>query len=59
LGITPEFAGQGIREVALVEKISGSQFPALPLGQTVVRIDPRYSRSTEVVAPLGNAAKTQ
>jgi len=59
LGITLRFEGQGIHEVAVVERISGSQAPALKTGQTVVRIDPRYFRPTEVETLLGDAAKAE
>ena len=59
LGITLRFEGQGIHEVAVVEKITGSQAPALQLGQTVVRIDQRYFRPTEVDTLLGDPTKAQ
>jgi len=59
LGITLRFEGQGIHEVAVVEKITGSQAPALQPGQTVVRIDPRYFRPTEVDTLLGDPTKAQ
>lgn len=59
LGITLRFEGQGIDEVAVVEKVTGSQAPALKPGQTVVRIDPRYFRPTEVDTLLGDPAKAQ
>ena len=59
LGITLRFEGQGIHEVAVVEKITGGQAPALRPGQTVVRIDPRYFRPTEVDILLGDPAKAQ
>jgi GDPmannose 4,6-dehydratase len=59
LGITLRFEGQGINEVAVVEKVTGSQAPALTPGQTVVRIDPRYFRPTEVNTLLGDPAKAQ
>lgn len=38
LGVTLRFEGQGIDEVAVVEKIEGNNAPALKVGQTVVRI---------------------
>ncbi|CAM8624594.1 Gmd GDP-D-mannose dehydratase [Burkholderiales bacterium] len=59
LGITLRFEGQGIHEVAVVEKITGSQAPALQPGQTLVRIDPRYFRPTEVDTLLGDPTKAQ
>ena len=59
LGITLQFEGQGIHEIAVVEKIIGQQAPALQPGQTVVRIDPRYFRPTEVETLLGDPTKAQ
>jgi len=59
LGITLRFEGQGIDEIAVVEKVTGSQAPALKPGQTVVRIDPRYFRPTEVDTLLGDPTKAQ
>ena len=59
LGITLRFEGQGIHEVAVVEEITGSEAPALQPGQTVVRIDPRYFRPTEVDTLLGDPTKAQ
>jgi GDPmannose 4,6-dehydratase len=43
----------------VVEKITGSQAPALQPGQTVVLIDPRYFRPTEVDTLLGYPAKAK
>ena len=41
------------------QKITGQHAPALQLRQTVVRIDPRYFRPTEVDTLLGDPAKAQ
>jgi GDPmannose 4,6-dehydratase len=59
LGIALRFEGQGIHEVAVVEKITGSQASALQPGQTVVRIDPRYFRPIGVDTLLGDPTKAQ
>ncbi len=56
LGITLRFEGQGLDELALVEKIEGNAAPALAVGQPIVRIDPRYFRPTEVDTLLGDAS---
>ncbi|MGR2661887.1 GDP-mannose 4,6-dehydratase [Chromobacterium haemolyticum] len=59
LGITLHFEGQGVDEVAIVEKIEGEMAPALKVGQTIVRIDPRYFRPTEVETLLGDPTKAK
>jgi GDPmannose 4,6-dehydratase len=59
LGITLRFEGQGVEEVAIVAKTEGDKCPALKEGQTIVRIDPRYFRPTEVETLLGDPAKAK
>jgi GDPmannose 4,6-dehydratase len=59
LGITLRFENQGVKEVAIVEKIEGDKCPALKEGQTIVRIDPRYFRPTEVETLLGDPSKAK
>ena len=59
LGITLRFEGQGVKEVAIVEKIEGDKCPALKVDQTIVRIDPRYFRPTEVETLLGDPSKAK
>jgi len=59
LGITLRFEGEGVDEVAIVEKIEGDKCPALKVGQTIIRIDPRYFRPTEVETLLGDPTKAK
>ncbi len=59
LGITLRFEGQGAEEIAIVVKIDGDKCPALKAGQTIVRIDPRYFRPTEVETLLGDPTKAK
>lgn len=59
LGITLRFEGKGIQEVAIVEKIEGTQAPAIKVGQVIVQIDPRYFRPTEVETLLGDPSKAK
>jgi GDPmannose 4,6-dehydratase len=59
LGVNLRFEGQGVNEVAIVEKIEGAKTPALQVGQTIVRIDPRYFRPTEVETLLGDPSKAK
>jgi GDPmannose 4,6-dehydratase len=57
LGITLRFEGQGVDEVAIVDKIDGDNATALQVGQAIVKIDPRYFRPTEVETLLGDPSK--
>jgi GDPmannose 4,6-dehydratase len=59
LGITLRFEGEGVEEVAVVESILGNKAPALKVGQTIVRIDHRYFRPTEVETLLGDSSKAK
>lgn len=59
LGISLRFEGRGINEVAIVDKIEGYDAPALKVGQTIIKIDPRYFRPTEVETLLGDPSKAQ
>ena len=59
LGITLRFEGQGVDEVAIVEKIAGTDAPALKVGDVIVKIDPRYFRPTEVETLLGDPSKAK
>ena len=59
LGISLRFEGQGVDEVAIVEGIEGDNAPALNVGDTIVRIDERYFRPTEVETLLGDPSKAK
>jgi len=59
LGITLEFRGKGIEEIAVVTAIEGKQAPALKVGDEIVAVDPRYFRPTEVETLLGDPAKAK
>ncbi|MCG7522224.1 GDP-mannose 4,6-dehydratase [Ruegeria sp. Ofav3-42] len=61
LGITLEFSGEGIDEIATVKSVKGDNAPALKQGDVVVRIDPQYFRPAEVDTLLGDPtnAKTK
>lgn len=54
LGITIRFEGSGINEIATVEKIQGSDAPAVKVGDVIVRVDSRYFRPCEVETLLGD-----
>ncbi|WP_370623768.1 GDP-mannose 4,6-dehydratase [Polynucleobacter sp. MWH-Loch1C5] len=59
MGITLRFENQGANEVAIIEKIEGDKTAALQVGQTIVRIDPRYFQSTEVETLLGDPSNAK
>jgi GDPmannose 4,6-dehydratase len=59
LGVTVRFEGSGVDEVGVVERIEGDKAPAVKVGQTIVRVDPRYFRPTEVESLLGDPTKSR
>ncbi|MET4103810.1 GDPmannose 4,6-dehydratase [Roseovarius sp. MBR-78] len=59
LGITLEFSGEGVNEVARVAGIEGDRAPAVRPGDVVLRIDPRYFRPAEVETLLGDPSKAK
>jgi len=59
LGITLQFEGGGVSEIARVTKIDGNESPGVRLGDVIVRIDPRYFRPTEVETLLGDPSKAK
>ncbi len=58
-GVTLRFEGAGVEERGIVEKIEGDNAPALKVGQTIVAIDPRYFRPSEVETLLGDPTKAR
>ena len=56
LGITVAFEGEGESEVGIVTVVTGDQAKCKP-GDTIVRVDPRYFRPTEVETLLGDPTK--
>ena len=59
LGLTLEFTGEGVNEVATVAAITGDKAPRLKVGDVVMRIDPRYFRPAEVETLLGDPTKAK
>ena len=59
LGITLEFSGDGVNEVATVAAIEGGNANALKVGDVIVRVDPRYFRPAEVETLLGDPTKAK
>jgi len=59
LGITIDWRGKGVREVGVVGQIRSNYPSNLKAGQTIVRVDPRYFRPTEVETLLGDPKKAR
>jgi GDPmannose 4,6-dehydratase len=56
MGIDIEFSGSGVNEVGKVTACRNPEFQ-LPAGKTVIAVDPRYFRPTEVDLLIGDASK--
>ncbi len=54
LGISIEWQGSGIDEKGIVASVTGEKAPGIVVGQTIVSIDPKYFRPTEVETLLGD-----
>ena len=59
LGVSLEFTGTGVDEIATVTAIAGDKAPAIKVGDVVMRIDPRYFRPAEVETLLGDPTKAK
>jgi len=59
LGVTLEFRGEGVNEVAVVHSVEGGDAPAVKPGQVIVAVDPRYFRPAEVETLLGAPDKAK
>jgi GDPmannose 4,6-dehydratase len=59
LGISLEFRGRGVEEVAVVAAVEGDMAPAVRPGDTIIRIDPKYFRPAEVETLLGDPTKAR
>ena len=59
LGITLRFEGAGVEERAIVESVTGSDAPAVNVGDVIVRVDARYFRPAEVETLLGDPTKAK
>ena len=58
-GISLEFSGVGVNEIATVTTIEGSNAPCVKVGDIIVRVDPRYFRPAEVETLLGDPSKAK
>ncbi len=58
VGIELEFNGEGMNEKATVKSCSNPKYQ-VEIGKTVLAVDPKYFRPTEVDALIGNPAKAK
>jgi GDPmannose 4,6-dehydratase len=59
LGLTLEFSGTGIDEIATIVAVQGDKAPGVTIGDVVMRIDPSYFRPAEVETLLGDPSKAK
>ncbi|MDN2661258.1 MULTISPECIES: GDP-mannose 4,6-dehydratase [Neptunomonas] len=59
VGITLEFSGEGVDEIATVTAVEGDNANAVKVGDVIVRVDPRYFRPAEVETLLGDPTKAK
>lgn len=59
LGISLEFTGEGVDEIATVTAVNSDTTPSLKVGDIVMRIDRRYFRPSEVDTLLGDPTKAK
>ena len=59
LGISLEFTGDGLDEIATVTGVNSDRAPSLQIGDVVMRIDERYFRPSEVDTLLGDPTKAK
>ena len=58
-GITLEFSGKGVDEIATVTVIEGDNALGVKIGDVIVKVDPRYFRPAEVETLLGDPIKAK
>ena len=59
LGITIAWQGSGVKERGVIAAITGDKAGGAKVGQTIVAIDPKYFRPTEVETLLGDPSKAR
>lgn len=59
LGLELEFRGTGVDETAVVAEVNGGMTPGIKVGDTILKIDPRYFRPAEVETLLGDSTKAR
>ena len=59
LGMTLEFSGRGVQEIATVAAVNHNRAPNVRCGDVIMRVDPRYFRPAEVETLLGDPSKAK
>jgi GDPmannose 4,6-dehydratase len=59
LGMTLSWEREGVDEIGVVAAVRAGRGTGVAVGQTIVRVDPRYFRPTEVDTLLGDATKAR
>jgi len=59
IGVSLNFNGKGIDEVAVVSSVDSNLAPNLSKGDVIVRVDPKYFRPAEVETLLGDPSKAK
>ena len=59
LGITIAWQGSGVEETGVIAAIEGERASGAQVGQTIVAVDPKYFRPTEVETLLGDPSKAR
>lgn len=59
IGVSLEFSGCGLDEIATVTSIDGTDAPSISVGDVIVRVDSRYFRPAEVETLLGDPTKAK
>lgn len=59
VGITLEFSGEGLEEIATIAAVEGGNAPGVSVGDVIVKVDPRYFRPAEVETLLGDPTKAK
>ncbi|WP_016798343.1 GDP-mannose 4,6-dehydratase [Vibrio cyclitrophicus] len=58
-GITLEFSGEGVDEVATVTAVENSKAPSVTVGDVIVKVNPKFFRPAEVETLLGDPTKAK
>ena len=58
-GITVEFTGEGVDEIATVTAVDAEKAPGVKVGDVIVKVDPAYFRPAEVETLLGDPTKAK
>lgn len=59
LGILLEFSGEEENEIGYVAALTSDVAKGVEVGQTILRVDPKYFRPSEVASLLGDATKAR